>query len=59
MTSRNIKSTLRAFNNDCEAAIASCRWTNVNAMENAALGSRDHQTKMSNSGRNSAAIPRL
>lgn len=33
MTNRNIKLTLRAFNNECEAAIANCRWSNVNAME--------------------------
>lgn len=33
MTNRNIKLTLRAFNNECEAAIANTRWNNVNAME--------------------------
>jgi hypothetical protein len=33
MTNRNIKLTLRAFNNECEAAIANTRWSNVNAME--------------------------
>lgn len=33
MTNRNIKLTLRAFNNECEAAIANARWNNVNAME--------------------------
>ena len=33
MTSRAIKLTLRAFNNECEAAIANTRWNNVNAME--------------------------
>lgn len=33
MTNRNIRLTLRAFNNECEAAIANTRWNNVNAME--------------------------
>ncbi|TCU15105.1 DUF4041 domain-containing protein [Rhizobium sullae] len=33
MTNRNIKLTLRAFNNECDAAIANTRWSNVNAME--------------------------
>lgn len=33
MTNRGIKLTLRAFNNECEAAIANTRWNNVNAME--------------------------
>lgn len=33
MTNRNIKLTLRAFNNECEAAIANIRWNNANAME--------------------------
>jgi hypothetical protein len=33
MTNRNIRLTLRAFNNECEAAIANVRWNNVNAME--------------------------
>lgn len=33
MTNRNINLTLRAFNNECEAAIANVRWNNANAME--------------------------
>lgn len=33
MTKRNIRLTLRAFNNECEAAIANARWNNVKAME--------------------------
>ena len=33
MTTRNIKLTLRAFNNEGDAAIANTRWSNVNAME--------------------------
>jgi hypothetical protein len=33
MTNRAIRLTLRAFNNECDAAIANTRWNNVNAME--------------------------
>lgn len=33
MTNRNIRLTLRAFNNECEAAISNTRWNNANAME--------------------------
>lgn len=33
MTNRQIRLTLRAFNNECDAAIANTRWNNVNAME--------------------------
>lgn len=33
MISRQTKLTLRAFNNECEAAIANVRWNNMNAME--------------------------
>ena len=33
MTNRNIRLTLRAFNNECDAAIANVRWSNANAME--------------------------
>lgn len=36
MTNRAIKLTLRAFNNECDAAIANTRWNNVNAMERSA-----------------------
>ncbi|PZO63205.1 MAG: DUF4041 domain-containing protein [Paracoccus denitrificans] len=32
MTGRNIRLTLRAFNNECDAAIANVRWNNANAM---------------------------
>ncbi|HVM23560.1 MAG TPA: DUF4041 domain-containing protein [Sphingomicrobium sp.] len=41
MTNRNIRLTLRAFNNECDAAIANTRWNNVNAMEKRIL--RAHQ----------------
>jgi vacuolar-type H+-ATPase subunit I/STV1 len=33
MISRQTRLTMRAFNNECEAAIANTRWNNVNAME--------------------------
>lgn len=33
MTNRTIRLTLRAFNNECDAAIANARWNNANAME--------------------------
>lgn len=33
MINRQTRLTLRAFNNECEAAIANTRWNNVNAME--------------------------
>jgi len=33
MANRNIRLTLRAFNNECDAAIANVRWNNANAME--------------------------
>ncbi len=32
MTNRAIRLTLRAFNNECDAAIANVRWNNANAM---------------------------
>jgi hypothetical protein len=40
MTKRNIRLTLRAFNNECEAAIANARWNNVNAMEKRILNAQ-------------------
>lgn len=33
MTNRQTRLTMRAFNTECEAAIANTRWNNVNAME--------------------------
>jgi hypothetical protein len=33
MTDRQIRLTLRAFNSECDAAIANTRWNNANAME--------------------------
>ncbi|RUU32782.1 DUF4041 domain-containing protein [Mesorhizobium sp. M6A.T.Ca.TU.002.02.2.1] len=40
MTRRNIRLTLRAFNNECDAAIANTRWNNVNAMEKRILNAQ-------------------
>ncbi len=37
MINRQTRLTMRAFNNECEAAIANTRWNNVNAMENRIL----------------------
>jgi hypothetical protein len=39
MMNRQIRLTMRAFNNECEAAIANARWNNVNAMEKRILNS--------------------
>jgi hypothetical protein len=40
MIKRNIRLTLRAFNNECDAAIANARWNNVNAMEKRILNAQ-------------------
>ena len=32
MSNRHIRLTLRAFNNECAAAIANVKWNNANAM---------------------------
>lgn len=40
MTNRNIRLTLRAFNAECDAAIANTRWNNVNIMEKRILNAR-------------------
>ena len=39
MVNRQVRLTLRAFNNECEAAIANTRWNNVVAMERRILNS--------------------
>ncbi len=39
MINRQVRLTLRAFNNECEAAIANTRWNNVVAMEKRILNS--------------------
>lgn len=41
MTNRNIKLTLRAFNNECDAAVANVRWNNANAMEKRILTAKE------------------
>jgi len=38
MINRQIRLTMRAFNNESEAAIANTRWNNVNAMEKRIIG---------------------
>ena len=46
MTNRNIRLTLRAFNNECEAAVANTRWNNVNVMENRIIRASEQIDKM-------------
>lgn len=46
MINRQIRLTLRAFNNECEAAIANARWNNVNAMEKRITNARAQIDKM-------------
>jgi uncharacterized protein YoxC len=46
MTNRNIKLTLRAFNNECDAAIANTRWNNVNAMEKRIIRAQEQIDKL-------------
>lgn len=46
MTNRNIKLSLRAFNNECDAAIANSRWNNVNAMEKRVLRAHEQIDKL-------------
>lgn len=46
MTNRNIRLTLRAFNNEADAAISSARWNNVNAMEKRIIRAFEQIDKM-------------
>lgn len=46
MTNRNIRLTLRAFNNECDAAVANTRWNNVNAMEKRVLRAKEQIEKL-------------
>ena len=46
MTNRQIRLTLRAFNNECDAAIANTRWNNVNAMEKRILNAATQIDKL-------------
>lgn len=41
MNNRNVKLALRAFNNECDAAVANVRWNNANAMEKRIVNARD------------------
>lgn len=49
MTNRNIRLTLRAFNNECDAAIANARWNNVNAMEKRIVRAKEQMDKLNES----------
>ncbi len=51
MVNRQVRLTMRAFNNECEAAIANTRWNNVVAMEKRILNSAK-QINSSNSSMN-------
>lgn len=57
MTDRNIRLTLRAFNNECEAAIANVRWNNVNAMERRILNARAQIDKQNQSNATEITTP--
>jgi hypothetical protein len=45
MTTRNIKLTLRAFNGECDAAIANTRWNNANATEKRIIQAKEQIDK--------------
>lgn len=49
MINRQIRLTMRAFNNECEAAIANTRWNNVKAMEKRILNAAKQIDKANNS----------
>lgn len=49
MTGRNIRLTMRAFNNECDAAIANTRWNNVNAMEKRIVRAKEQIDKLNES----------
>ena len=49
MINRQTRLTMRAFNNECEAAIANTRWNNVNAMEKRILNSAKQVDKANES----------
>lgn len=46
MTNRNIRLTLRAFNNEGDAAVANTRWNNVNAMSKRVLKAQEQIDKL-------------
>ncbi|MCV2875706.1 DUF4041 domain-containing protein [Rhodobacteraceae bacterium XHP0102] len=49
MINRQTRLTMRAFNNECEAAIANTRWNNVNAMERRILNAAEQIDKANES----------
>lgn len=49
MINRQTRLTMRAFNNECEAAIANTRWNNVNAMEKRILNAASQIDKANES----------
>ncbi|HBO42645.1 MAG TPA: DUF4041 domain-containing protein [Planctomycetaceae bacterium] len=51
MTARNIRLALRAFNNECDAAIANARWNNVNAMEKRIIHAQEQIDKLNASNK--------
>ena len=51
MTGRNIRLTLRAFNNECDAAIANTRWNNANAMEKRIVRAKEQIDKLNESNK--------
>ena len=46
MVNRQVRLTLRAFNNECEAATANVRWNNANAMEKRIERAREQIDKL-------------
>jgi hypothetical protein len=46
MINRNIRLTLRAFNGECDAAIANVRWNNANAMEKRIVNASEQIDKL-------------
>ncbi len=51
MTDRGIRLTARAFNNECEAAIASCTWKNVLKMEARIVKAHEAISKLNESNK--------
>lgn len=49
MINQQVRLTMRAFNNECEAAIANTRWNNVNAMEKRIIKSAESINKTNTS----------
>ncbi|AFT80172.1 Chromosome segregation ATPase [Alteromonas macleodii str. 'Black Sea 11'] len=49
MTNRALKLTLRAFNNECDAAVSNVRWNNIRRMEERLTKARDAIDKLNKS----------